>query len=55
MRYFETHQVVEAPSLHHVLDLARQFDDLWVILVMTHMIEQVIEYVANHLHLLLVL
>ena len=53
--HFKTHQVVEAPSLHHVLHLLGEGSNLWVSLLLTYVIEQVVEDVANHLDLLLTL
>jgi len=53
VRNLEAHEVVKTASLHHIFDLTRHFENFWVALVHSHVVEQVIKDVSYHLNLLL--
>ena len=55
MGYLESHQIIESSCLHHFFDLSGKLKDFGITLVHANVIEKIVEYVANHLHLLLCL
>ena len=53
--HFQSHQVVKPSRLHHVLHLLGQCGELRVSLLLSNVVEQVVEDIPNHLNLLLAL
>ena len=53
MRYFDAHQIVEFSRLKDFLELIRQLKHFWIFLVHSHVIQQIVEHISNHLDLLL--